>query len=138
MFKHVTTSLLALTLSLNAAQAKPSTKIFEGSYRGSADVKAERILYDPVIFAIDGKGNIKGTAYRTDSKKIFKVSGRISKVSNSSDLIYKGKASGSFSDGLTWSANLTAKQGNVRKTIKGLTQGERFTGALSLKTNFAR
>lgn len=138
MFKHVTTPLLIMFLSLSAAQAKPSEKFFRGSYRGTADVKAERILYDPVIFEIDRNGNIKGTAYRTDLKKTFKVSGKLTKAGASVGLIYKGKASGRFSDGLTWNATLTGNKGEFRKTIKGLTRGEKFTGALSLKTNLAR
>jgi len=135
MIKLITASLFALVLSVNAAEAAPSKKIFKGNYDGIANlqnVTGDRIFYSTVRFKIDANGKITGTAYRDSTAKVYKVTGSINKVKDLFGIRFLGKAAGTFSDGTKWNAEVEANKGVSAKIIRGKARKGAYSGDLSL------
>lgn len=137
MFKLITAALFSLVLSITSVHAGPSKKIFAGNYDGITElenVKGDRIFYSPVRMKITQKGVITGTAYRDATGKIYKITGKIGKVKSLFGIRFIGKATGSFSDGTKWSAEVEANKGVSAKIISGKAKARRgaYTGSVSL------
>lgn len=138
MFQLVTTSLFALFisfLSVSTAVAAPSKGIFRGDYDGITNLEnvvGDRIFYSPVRFKITKAGKISGTAFNTKTQKLLKVSGKINSVNSLFGVRFIGKASGRFSDGTTWTAEIEANRDVSGKIISGKARKGAYTGTLSL------
>lgn len=135
MFKIITSALFALVFTLAPAQAAPSKKIFAGNYNGIAElqnVTGDRIFYSPVRMKINKSGVITGTAYSGATSKLLTVQGSITKVTSLFGISYIGKASGTFSDGAKWTAEVEAQKGLSAKGIRGHVRKKGYTGSLSL------
>lgn len=138
MSQFLTTSLFALFisfLSVSTAAAAPSKGIFRGDYDGIAsleNVVGDRIFYTPVRFKITKAGKISGTAFNNGTRKLLKVSGQINSVSSIFGVRFIGKASGKFSDGTTWTAEIEANKGVSGKIIAGKVRKGAYSGSLSL------
>jgi hypothetical protein len=134
MIKLASLALFALVCSVPVAQAAPSKAIFKGSYDGIASletVTGQDLFYSPLRLNISKTGLITGTAFREEV--LYKVTGKIGKVTVQYGRSYVGKASGTFSDGTKWTANVNAAKGlTAYNTILGKgTQGA-YSGRLSL------
>lgn len=135
MIKLITASLFALVVSVSSVEAAPSKKIFKGNYDGIAvleNVTGDRIFYSTVRFKIDTNGKITGTAYRDSTAKVYTVKGSITKVKVLFGIRFLGKASGTFSDGAKWNAEVEANKGVSAKIIKGKARKGAYSGDLSL------
>lgn len=135
MQKFLTTALFALALAVLPAHAGPSKKIFAGKYDGIAQLEnavGDRIFYSPVRMKINKSGNITGTAYHGDSAKLLKVKGSINNVKSLFGIRFIGKASGTFSDGTKWTAEVEAQKGVSAKGIRGTARRSGYSGQLSL------
>jgi len=135
MIKLITASLFALVVSVSSVEAAPSKKIFKGNYDGIAvleNVTGDRIFYSTVRFKIDTNGKITGTAYRDSTAKVYTVKGSITKVKVLFGIRFLGKASGTFSDGAKWTAEVEANKGVSAKIIKGKARKGAYSGDLSL------
>lgn len=135
MFKLITAALFTLILSITSVHAGPSKKIFAGKYDGITsleNVKGDTIFYSPVRMKITKTGVITGTAYRDATGKVYKVKGKINKVKVLFGIRYLGKASGTFSDGTKWTAEVEANKGVSAKIIRGKGKKGSFTGSVSL------
>lgn len=135
MFKLITAALFTLVLSVTSVHAGPSKKIFAGKYDGITDlenVKGDTIFYSPVRMNISKTGVITGTAYRDATGKVYKVKGKIGKIKSLFGIRFIGKASGTFSDGTRWTAEVEANKGVSAKIIKGKAKKGAFTGSVSL------
>lgn len=136
MFKLITAALFTLVLSISSVHAGgPSKAIFAGKYDGIAqleNVKGDSIFYSPVRFKITKKGVITGTAYHEDSDKVLKVKGKIGKVTSLFNIQFTGKASGTFSDGTKWTAEIEAQKGVSSKIVRGKARKGVYSGPLSL------
>jgi hypothetical protein len=135
MFKLASLALFALVSSVPLAQAAaPSKAVFKGNYDGICQletVTGESIFYSPLRFKISKTGIITGTAYNDRTKVLSNVTGKINKVRVQYKVSY-GKASGKFSDGTTWTAEVTAAKAFTTKAISGnATQGA-YSGRISL------
>ncbi len=128
-------AILALFLTLSVAQADNSKKIFRSNYDGIADLEnviGDSIFYSPVRFKISKTGKITGTAYNTTTMELVRVTGSIGKVKKSFGILFVGKASGKFSDGTRWKAEVQAQKGVRGKIIQGKARKGKFSGSLSL------
>ena len=135
MFKLITTALFALIVTVIPAHAGPSKAIFKGDYDGIASletVTGDRLFYSPVRFKIDRTGRITGTAYNTNTQKLLKVSGSIKKVKSMFGIRFLGTATGKFSDGAKWTAEVEANRDVSAKIISGKARKGKYTGTLSL------
>lgn len=135
MFKLITAALFALIVTVLPAHAAPSKAVFRGNYDGIASletVTGARLFYSPVRFKIDRAGRITGTAYNTNTQKLLKVSGSIVKVKSLFGIRFLGTATGKFSDGAKWSAEVEANKGVSAKIISGKARKGGYTGSLSL------
>lgn len=135
MIKILTAAFFALIVAIAPAQAGPSKKIFAGNYDGIAqgeNIVGDRIFYSPVRMKISKSGKITGTAYYDDTQQILKVTGSITKVKSLFGISFIGKASGKFSDGTKWTAEVEAQKGANGKIIRGNIRRDGYTGALSL------
>ena len=134
MIKYIT-AILALFLMLSVAQAGNSKKIFKSNYDGIADLEnvvGDSIFYSPVRFKVSKTGKITGTAFNTTTQKLVKVTGSIGKVKKTYGILYVGKASGKFSDGTRWKAEVQAQKGVTGKVIQGKVRRGQFSGSLTL------
>lgn len=138
MAQLLTSSLFAFFLSflsVSTAAAAPSKGIFRGDYDGIAtleNVVGDRIFYSPVRFKITKAGKISGTAFNTGTRKLLKVSGKINSVSSLFGVRFIGKASGRFSDGTIWTAEIEANRDVSGKIISGKARKGAYSGTLSL------
>ena len=135
MIKILTAALFALIVAIAPAQAGPSKKIFAGNYDGIAqgeNIVGDRIFYSPVRMNISKSGKITGTAYFDDTQQLLKVTGSIKKVKSLFGISFTGKASGKFSDGTKWTAEVEAQKGVSGKIIRGTVRRDGYSGALSL------
>ena len=135
MFKSLAAALFALVLTVVPALAEPSKKIFAGSYDGIAEITnkiGDSVFYSPVRFKISKQGVITGTAYRDDTDKLLTVNGSIGKVTSLFNISFTGKASGTFSDGTKWTAEVEAQKGATAKGIRGKARKGAYSGTLSL------
>lgn len=135
MFKLITATLLTLVLSISSIQAGTSPKVFAGKYDGITsmeNVTGKRIFYSPVRFKIDTKGKITGTAYRDATGKVYTVKGKIVKIKTLFGIRYLGTASGTFSDGTKWKAEVEANKGVSAKIIRGKAVKSTYSGTVSL------
>ncbi len=134
MFKFITAALFALVLTILPAHAG-SKKIFRGKFDGIAsleNVVGDRIFYSPVRFSISKTGKITGTAYNDQTQQLLKVSGTIKKVKSLFGIRFIGNASGTFSDGTKWTAEVEANKGVSAKIISGKARKGAYSGTLSL------
>ena len=137
MIKIITVALFSLVIAAIPAQAGPSKKIFAGNYDGIASLEnivGDRIFYSPVRMKISKTGKITGTAYNGDTQQILKVTGSITKVKSLFGIRFTGKASGKFSDGTKWKAEVEAQKGFSGKIIDGSVRRDGYSGSLSLTT----
>jgi hypothetical protein len=135
MFKSITVALLAIVLTAVPALAGPSKKIFAGNYDGIAEITnniGDTIFYSPVRFKINKQGVITGTAYHDATDKLLTVKGSIGKVTSLFNISFTGKASGTFSDGTKWTAEVEAQKGITAKAIRGNARRGAYSGSLSL------
>lgn len=135
MFKLITAALFTLVLSISSVHASPSKKIFAGNYDGIAkleNVTGDYIFFSPVRFKISKLGVITGTAYNDDTGKLLKVKGKINKVKSLFGIRFIGKASGTFSNGTKWTADVEAQKGQSGKIISGKAKRGAYSGTLSL------
>ena len=135
MQKFLTIFLFAFTIAVVPAHAGTSKKIFAGNYDGIAQLEnavGDRIFYSPVRMKINKTGNITGTAYHGDTAKLLKVNGSINKVKSLFGISFIGKASGTFSDGTKWTAEVEAQKGASAKGIRGTVRRSGYSGQLSL------
>ena len=137
MFKLITASLFALVISAATVEASPSKKIFKGDYDGAAlleNAVGDNIIYSPVRFKISIAGVVTGTAYNSVTEKLLKVNGTIGKVTVKSGIDYRGKISGTFSDGTKWKAEVSTLKGLPYKTILGKATKGSYSGELALNS----
>ncbi len=135
MIRYLTTAILALVISVTAVRADSTKAIFRGKYDGIADLQnvvGDRQFYSPVRFNISKTGVITGTAYFSDTKKLYKVKGSIGKVTSMFGIRFIGKASGTFSDGTKWTANVEAQKGVAGKIVQGKARKGKYSGSLTL------
>lgn len=137
MIKYLTAALFAFVLTLVPASAKaPSKKIFAGNYDGNSRIEnaaGASEYYGPIRFKITKAGKITGTAKKSSTNQILKVSGKINKVKSLFGIQFTGKASGKFSDGTKWTAEITAQKGLSSKVITGkCTRPGGYRGGLTL------
>jgi hypothetical protein len=135
MIKIITATLFALIVAIIPAQAGPSKRIFAGNYDGIAQLEnivGDRIFYSPVRMKISRTGRITGTAYNDDTQQILKVTGSITKVKSLFGISFIGKASGTFSDGTIWKADVEAQKNVSAKIIRGKVRRNGYSGSLSL------
>lgn len=115
--------------------AAESPKIFAGNYDGITQIEnkfGKSIFYSPVRFKITKDGTITGTALKTGNGKLLKVKGSIGSVSSLFGIRFLGKASGTFSDGTRWTAEVEAMKGVSAKGIRGTARRDGYSGTLSL------
>ncbi len=133
MFKLIAV-LFALVLTMLPAHSS-SKAIFKGNYNGIASLETatgDRLFYSPVRFKISNSGQITGTAYNDDTQSLLRVSGSIKKVNSMFGIRFIGKASGTFSDGTKWTAEIEANKGVTAKAIRGKARQGDYSGTLSL------
>ena len=133
MFKLITAALFALVLTILPAHA--SKRMFKGNYDGIAqleNVVGDRIFYSPVRFNVNKTGKITGTAYNDATQKLLKVSGKIKKVKSLFGIRFIAQASGTFSDGTKWTAEVEANKGVTAKIISGKARKGKYSGSVSL------
>lgn len=135
MFKLISAALFALIVTVLPAHAAPSKAVFRGEFDGIASletVTGTRLFYSPVRFKIDRSGRITGTAYNTNKQKLLKVNGSIRKVESLFGVRFLGTATGKFSDGTKWTAEVEANKGVSAKIISGKARKGGYSGSLSL------
>jgi hypothetical protein len=136
MFKLASLALFALVSSLPLAQAAaPSKAIFAGNYDGYCKIETATgasIFYSPLRFKISKTGIITGTANNYDTKVLGSVTGKINKVTVKYKKSFVGKASGKFSDGTKWTAEVNALKGTTAKYITGNASQGAYSGSISL------
>jgi hypothetical protein len=136
MFKLASLALFALASSLPMAHAAaPSKAIFKGNYDGVCKLEAvagKSIVYSPLRFKISKTGLITGTASNDKSKVLSQVTGKIDKVTVQNKTLYSGKASGKFSDGTSWTAQVNADKGSSAKYISVKCKQGAYTGSARL------
>jgi hypothetical protein len=135
MFKLITASLFALVVSVATVEAGPSKKIFQGSYTGALLLQnsgGDSIVYSPLKFKISGTGVVTGTAFNSSTQKTVKVNGAIGNVTVISGLDYRGKVSGTFSDGTRWNAVVSTLKGLPYKSILGKATKGSYSGQIAL------
>ncbi len=135
MFKLVTAALFALVISVTSVQAGPSKRIFKGNYDGILqleNVVGDSLFYSPVRFNISATGKVTGTAFSDKTQTLLTVKGQISRVTVQFGVLYKGKMTGTLSDGTKWNATVEAYSGVDAKLIKGKGKKGVYTGSLTL------
>jgi hypothetical protein len=135
MFQSVTTVLVASAILASPALAGNPKKIFAGNYDGIAELEnklGDTRFYSPVRFKITKDGAITGTAKSYQTGKLLTVKGSIGKVNDQFGVRFIGKASGTFSDGTTWNAEVEAMKGVSAKGIRGKARRDGYSGTLSL------
>lgn len=136
MFKHASFALFALVSSVPLVQAAaPAKAILAGNYNGIASletVTGDSLFYSPLRFKISKTGMITGTAYNDTTKVLSKVTGSVKKVSVSYGNYYIGKAVGKFSNGTTWTAEITAMKGQSGKTLSGKARQGAYSGSITM------
>ena len=135
MLKLITASLFALVVSVASVEAGPSKKIFQGAYDGSLLLQnsvGDSIVYSPLRFKISISGVVTGTAYNSNTQKTLAVKGAIGKVTVMSGIDYRGKVTGTFSDGTKWSAIVSTLKGLPYKTILGKATKGSYSGQIAL------
>jgi hypothetical protein len=135
MFKAITTVLVASAIAASPATAAPSKKIFSGNYDGITEIEnvmGDSVFYSPVRFKITKTGVITGTAKNYQTGKLLTVKGKIGKVTAFFGIRFIGKASGTFSDGTKWTAEVEAMKGVSGKLIRGKARRGAYSGSLSL------
>lgn len=135
MLRILTPVLAASVLATAPVLATESRKIFAGEYDGITEMEnktGKTIFYSPVRFKITRDGTISGTALRTSTGKLLKVKGSIGSVSSLFGIRFLGKASGTFSDGTRWTAEVEAMKGVSAKGIRGTARRDGYAGMLSL------
>ena len=135
MFRTITTVLVASAFAASPALAANRKKIFAGNYDGITEIEnkfGDRIFYSPVRFKITRTGEITGTAKNFDTGKLLKVKGSIGKVTDMFGIRFLGKASGTFSDGTKWTAEVEAMKGVSAKGIRGKARRDGYSGTVSL------
>lgn len=135
MFQSVTTVLVASAFLASPALAANPKKIFAGNYDGIAELEnklGDTRFYSPVRFKITRDGSITGTAKSYQTGKLVTVKGSIGKVTDMFGIRFLGKASGTFSDGTKWNAEVEAMKGVSAKAIRGKARRDGYSGTLSL------
>lgn len=135
MFKLITASLFALVVSMATVEAGSSKKIFQGGYNGALLLQnpgGDSIVYSPLLFKISSTGVVTGTAYNSITRKTLQVKGAIGKVTVMSGLDYRGKVSGTFSDGTKWNAVVSTLKGLPYKTMLGKATNGSYSGQIAL------
>ena len=138
MIRNFVISAIALIfLVAPAAQAAGGKAVFAGKYTGNGSIQnatGKTVYFIPIRFTVRKDGTVTGTAYRTAPAKLLKVKGKISKYRSQAG-IYTGIASGRFSDGTTWKAEITAAPGTFTKMISGSCRKKTFRGQFGLVLN---
>lgn len=137
MIKYLTATAFCLLFPLTAVSAQ-NKQIFSGIYLGNSAIEnpvGARIYYGPIRFKIDKKGNIAGTAFNDNTNKLLTISGKIDKVSVQSGIYYVGKATGKFSDGAKWKADVSALKGASGKALSGTCVKGKYRGSIQATKN---